>query len=190
MSMSERSDQVQDDLWVRPQELQAPANSFYERLNEVLREADFDPFVEELCRPYYAEGKGRPSIPPGVYFRMILLGYFEGIASERGICWRVSDSLSLRRFVGLGLEDRVPERSSLSRIRQRLGLEVSVRMFDRVLAILQEEGLVKGRRLGVDATSLESAASMRSIRRKVDGRSYREYAKQQAREAGEEPEDP
>src|SRR5262245_56037115 len=113
----------QRDLWVAAGDLaQSPGHPFYRKLNELLAEAGFDPWLEELCRPYYADSVGRPSIPPGVYFRMILVGYFEGIASQRGIAWRCSDSRSLAEFLGFGPTDATPDHSSLSRIHQRLPL--------------------------------------------------------------------
>ena len=118
----------------------SPGHPFYEELERVLREEEFDSFVESKCSPYYAKKQGRPSIPPGVYFRMLLIGYFERIDSERGICWRCSDSLSLRQFLGLGMEERTPDHSSLSRIRNRLPLEVHESVFGWVLEVLGREG--------------------------------------------------
>ena len=108
----------QTELFIQPHRLTSNAgHPFYRKLNSLLSEADFDSFVERECEPHYREGKGRPSVPPGRYFRMLLIGYFEIIDSERGMEWRCQDSLSLRDFLGLGLEDRVPDHSSLSRIR-------------------------------------------------------------------------
>lgn len=184
MSMRRRSDEVPQDLFVPAARLSAPGNPFYDRLNEILRKKGFDAFAEELCEPYYKQG-GRPSIPPGVYFRMIWIGYLEGIGSERGICWRVRDSLSLRGFLGLSLEAPVPDHSSLSRIRQRLGSEVLVEVFGWVLEALREEGLLRGRCLGIDSTTLEANASMKRIQNRVSGRSYREYLKDLAKASGE-----
>ena len=114
----------------------SPGNPFYERLNALLRKAGFDAFVEELCAPFYAKKLGRPSIPPGRYFRMLLLGYFEGIDSERGICWRCEASLSVREFVGLEPTDSAPEHSSMTRIRQRLPLETHHAVFDHLHKLL------------------------------------------------------
>jgi transposase len=151
----------------------SPGHVFYDRLQAVLTEAGFDGFVETLCRPYYAAVMGAPSLPPGRYFRMHLVGYFEGIDSERGLEWRCADSLSLRDFLGLGLRDRVPDHSWLSRSRARLPLEVHERVFAWVLARLAERGLVKGERIGVDASTMEANAAMRSIRRRDSGESYR-----------------
>ena len=128
----------------------APGHRFYEKLNELLDSAGFDASVERICEPFYDKdrSKGRTSIPPRIYFRMLLIGYFEGIESERGICWRCEDSLSLRDFLGLGLADRVPDHSTLSRTRHRLGKEVFDAVFRLVLGIVEEHGLLRGRVVG------------------------------------------
>ena len=137
---------------------------------------------------YYAKKQGRPSIPPGVYFRMLLIGYFERIDSERGICWRCSDSLSLRQFLGLGMEERTTDHSSLSRIRNRLPLEVHESVFGWVLEVLASRGMIDGKTLGVDATTLEANAALRSIVRRDTGESYESYLQELARKSGiEEP---
>ena len=117
---------------------------FYDRLQSVLIEGGFDGFAEAACRSYYAARLGAPSVPPGRYFRMHLVGYFEGIDSERGLEWRCSDSLSLREFLRLESRDRVPDHSWLSRTRARLPHEVHTAIFDWVLALIAEAGLVKG----------------------------------------------
>ena len=158
----------QGELLVTYDELpRSPGHAFYDRLQEVLRAAGFDAFAEELCRPYYAAALGAPSLPPGRYFRMHLVGYFEGIDSERGLEWRCADSLSLRDFLGLELRQRVPDHSWLSRTRARLPIEVHEAVFTWVLARLAERGLVKGGRIGVDASTLEANAAMRTIRRRA-----------------------
>jgi transposase len=162
----------------------SPGHVFYDRLQEVLREAGFDAFAEDLCRPYYAAVLGAPSLPPGRYFRMHLVGYFEGIASERGLEWRCADSLSLREFLGLGLRQRVPDHSWLSRTRGRLPIEVHEQIFAWVLARLTERGLVKGGRVGVDASTMEANAAMRSIRRRDTGETYRAMLARMAKESG------
>ena len=165
-----------------------PVILFYEELERVLGEEEFDSFVESKCWSYYAKKQGRPSIPPGVYFRMLLIGYFERIDSERGICWRCADSLSLRGFLGLGLEERTPEHSSLSRIRNRLPLEVHEAVFGWVLGVLAARGLIDGKTLGVDATTLEANAALRSIVRRDTGESYESFLEELARKSGvEEP---
>jgi transposase len=162
----------------------SPGHVFYDRLQVVLHEAGFDAFVEVLCQPYYAATMGAPSLPPGRYFRMHLVGYFEGIASERGLEWRCADSLSLRDFLGLELRERVPDHSWLSRTRARLPLEVHEQVFGWVLEQLAERGLVKGARIGVDASTMEANAAMRGIRRRDTGETYREMLARMARESG------
>jgi transposase len=157
---------------------------FYDRLQTVLAKAGFDAFVGALCRPYYAAVMGAPSLPPGRYFRMHRVGYFEGIDSERGLEWRCADSLSLRDFLGLGLRDRVPDHSWLSRSRARLPLEVHERVFAWVLERLAERGLVKGTRIGVDASTMEANAAMRSIRRRDSGEGYRAMLTRMAEASG------
>jgi transposase len=168
----------------------SPGHPFYERLNRVLDEAGFDRFVEERCKPFYAAGYGRPSIPPGVYFRMLMVGYFEGIDSQRGIAWRCTDSLALREFLGVGLGDRVPDHSSLSVIRQRLPLDLHEEVFVFVLKVLAQKGVLRGKTIGVDATTLEANAAMKSIVRRDTGESWREYIRRLAAEEGvEDPSD-
>ena len=168
-----RRDGVEEGLWVPTTELpRSPGHPFYERVNRVLDEAGFDRFVEELCRPHYAAVQGRPSIPPGTYFRMLMVGYFEGIDSQRGIAWRCSDSLALREFLGLGMAERVPDHSSLTVIRQRLPLELHEEVFAFVLRILVERGLYDGKTLAVDATMLEANAAMKSIVRRDRGEGW------------------
>lgn len=155
MAMGRQGDR-QGEMMVLWDELpKSPGHAFYDRLQAVLSEAGFDAFVEKLCKPYYAPVMGAPSLPPGRYFRMHLVGYFEGIDSERGLEWRCADSLSLRDFLGLELRGRVPDHSWLSRVRARLPLEVHEQVFAWVLEQLAECGLVKGERIGVDASTME-----------------------------------
>lgn len=186
MSMGKREEK-QQPLWVAAPELPRSAgHRFYEKLNELLREADFDRRVEALCREFYeADGtSGRPSIPPGVYFRMLFIGYFEGIESERGLAWRCSDSLSLRDFLGLLPQESVPDHSSLSRIRTRLDGAVYEEVFRLVLAIVEKKGLLRGKVTGVDSTYLRADASMKSIVRRDTEQSYQEYLKKLCEEQG------
>lgn len=152
---------------------------FYDALNKLLAEARFDDRVEELCAPHYAaaDKPGRPSVAPGIYFRMLLVGFFEGIGSERGIAWRCADSLSLRDFLGLPAHVQVPDSSTVSRTRRRLPPEVFEAVFRLVLGIVEEKGLLKGRVRGVDSTYLQADASMRSIVRKDTGEGYRDFIK-------------
>ncbi len=186
MSMGRRQKR-QAPLWIAHDELApGPGHRFYEKLNELLGEADFDRRAEALCAPYYeaADVPGRKSVPPGIYFRMHLVGFFEGIESERGLEWRFADSLSLRQFLGLSLTQRVPDHSTLSRTRQRLPLEVHQAAFALILGIVESKGLLKGRVVGVDATYLRADASMKAIVRRDTGESYTEFVTRLAAEAG------
>jgi len=185
MSMKRKAGNRQERLWI-PHDAAAssPGHPFYERLERVLREEGFDAFVESKCSRYYAKRMGRPSIPPGVYFRMLLIGYFERIDSERGICWRCADSLSLRGFLGLALDESTPEHTSLSRIRTRLPVKVHEAVFGWVLGVLARKGLIDGKTLGVDATTLEANAALRSIVRRDTGESYESFLKELARQGG------
>ena len=189
MALGRRKGEQQDELFIMAEDLpKAPGHVFYRKLNAILREAGFDPWVENLCRPYYAETQGRPGIPPGTYFRMVLIGYFEGIGSQRGIAWRCSDSLSLREFLGIPLTEDSPDHSSLSVIRDRLPMEVHREVFTWVLRLLEEKKLVKGKTVGVDSTTLEANAAMKSIVRRDTGDDYETYVKQlMAKEGIKEP---
>lgn len=185
MSMTRHGKSRQESLWIpHDQVASGPGHPFYEQVERVLQEAEFDRFVESKCGRYYAKKQGRPSIPPGVYFRMLLVGYFERISSERGICWRCDDSLSLRRFLNLGLSDSTPTHSALSRIRSRLPLAVHKAVFGWVLRVLGTHGLIDGKTIGVDATTLEANAALRSIVRRDTGESYESYLEELARESG------
>ena len=179
----------QTSCWVETSQLQARGrHPFYSRLNEILDRAKFDSYAERICRKYYALSMGRPSIAPGVYFRCFLIGYFEGIDSERGIAYRVSDSLSLREFLGLSLEDQTPDHSTLSKTRRLMSLGTHQAVFRWVLKRLATEGLLSGKTLGVDATTLEANAALRSIVRRDSGASYDEHVAEQMKSEGvEEP---
>ena len=186
MAMGRQKD-GQGDLMVSWSEMpRSPGHVFYDRLQPVLIEGGFDAFAEASCRPYYAARTGAPSVPPGRYFRMHLVGYFEGIDSERGLEWCCSDSLSLRAFLRLGSRDRVPDHSWLSRSRTRLPHEVHAAVFDWVLVLIAEAGLIKGERIGVDASTMEANAALRNIGRRDDGEGYREMLERLARESGVE----
>jgi len=164
MSLGRRKTSCQPEFWIASSEVvQGPGHPFYSKLTEVLSNHGFDEFVEERCAPFYHESRGRPSIPPGVYFRMLLIGYFEGIDSERGIAWRCADSLGLRAFLGYALTERTPDHSSLSVIRRRIDLETHREVFVWVLKVLKQSGLLKGKTLGIDATTLEANAAMRKM---------------------------
>ena len=180
-----REGERQGDLMVTWDEMpRSPGHVFYDRLQEVLIAGGFDLFVEATCQPYYAPKMGAPSVPPGRYFRMHMVGYFEGIASERGIAWRCSDSNSLREFLRLENREKVPDHSWLSKTRGRLPHEVHERVFGWVLKLVAEQGLVRGKRLGVDASTMEANAALRTIVRREDGRTYREMLTQMAKESG------
>jgi transposase len=180
-----RQGERQSELMVGWAELpRSPGHAFYDRLQAVLVAAGFDGFAETQCAPYYASRRGRPSLPPGRYFRMHLVGYFEGIDSERGLEWRCSDSLSLREFLRLSTTEAVPDHSWLSRTRSRLPLEVHEAVFAWVLERLAEHGLIKGDRIGVDASTMEANAALRAIVRRETGEGYREMLKRLAVESG------
>src|SRR6478672_10252622 len=180
-----RQGERQADLMLSWAELpRSPGHAFYDRLQAVLIAAGFDGFAEKQCAPYYASKRGRPSLPPGRYFRVHLVGYFEGIDSERGLEWRCADSLSLREFLRLGTTERVPDHSWLSKSRSRLPLEVHEAVFAWVLERLAEHGLIKGDRIGVDASTMEADAALRAIVRRADGEGYREMLERLAKESG------
>jgi len=176
----------QQALWVATEQLaQSGGHAFYEQVNEVLNEHQFDPFVEAECVGFYkSEVMGRPSIAPGVYFRMLMVGYFEGIDSERGIAWRCSDSLSLRNFLGYVLTQKTPDHSTVSRTRRLIDVETHGKIFSWMLQVLTKHGLVGGKTVGVDATTLEANAAMRSIVRHDTGESYTEFLTKLATASG------
>ena len=180
-----RQGEWQTELMVGWAELpRSPGHAFFDRLQVILLEAGFDGFAERQCAPHYAGKQGRPSLPPGRYFRMHLIGYFEGIDSERGLEWRCADSLSLRAFLRLATTERVPDHSWLSKTRSRLPLEVHEAVFTWVLRRLAEHGLLQGDRIGVDASTMEANAALRSIVRRDSGEGYREMLKRLAMESG------
>lgn len=175
----------QEQLWVMHAELAtAPGHPFYQRVNDLLDREKFDEFVEAECTRYYAKANGRPSLPPGTYFRLLLIGYFEGIDSERGIAWRAADSLGLRQFLRIGLDENTPDHSTISRTRRLIDLETHRKVFLWVLGLIADRGLLKGKTVGVDATTLEANAAMRSIVRRDSGATYEEYLTALARESG------
>jgi transposase len=186
MAMGTRKRDRQQDLWIATKDVvETPANAFYDRLNEILDEHKFDAKVERLCSKFYKKSPyGRPSMAPGVYFRSLLIGYFEGLDSERGIAWRTTDSLSLRKFLGYELDEATPDHSTISRTRRLYWLETHKAIFRWVLKILDEEGLVSGRTVSIDATTLEANAAMKSIVRRDNGQSYNDYLKELAHAAG------
>jgi transposase len=186
MAMGTRKDQEQqEEMWIPQTSLaKGASHPFYQRLNQLLEESRFDEFVEGRCRRFYAERRGRPSLAPGVYFRVLLIGYFEGIDSERGIAWRANDSLALRRFLRVGLDEAPPDHSTISRTRRLIDLETHREVFTWVLGVLAEKGLLKGQTLGVDATTLEANAALRTIVRRDTGEGYQEFLQRLAQESG------
>ena len=188
MAMGRREERrVQESLWIAHTELaSAPGHPFYEKLNELLDAEGFDGFVEGLSAKFYAKKFGRPSLLPGIYFRSLLIGYFEGIEGERGIAWRVADSLGLRRFLGIALTEATPDHSTLSRTRRLIDLETHEQVFAWVLGLLADRGLLQGKRIGIDATTLEANAAMRSIVRRDTGASYNEFLTGLAKASGME----
>jgi transposase len=184
MAMGKRKRQ-QAAMWIPTTELPvSPGHPFYVRLNAILDEAGFDRFAEEQCQAFYAPVMGRPGLPPGRYFRLLLLGYFEGLDSERGIAWRAADSLAIRRFVGLGLEAAAPDHSTISRTRRLIDVETHRAVFTWVQERLAAAGLLKGRTVAIDATTLEANAAMRSIVRRDTGESYQDFLTRLAAESG------
>ncbi len=181
---TKRARQKQEELFYASERTGAPGHPFYEQLDSVLGDAEFDKFCEEQCRDFYHTKLGRPSLAPGVYFRLLLIGFFEGIGSERGIGWRVADSFSLRRFLNYGLDEATPDHVTISRTRRLLDEATHHAVFTFVLTEVARRGMLKGKTIGIDATSLEANAAMRSIVRRDTGESYMEYLRRLAAEAG------
>ena len=185
MAMGKRTTERQGELWIAATQMPStPAHPFYRQLNEVLDSNGFDAFAEERCREFYAEKMGRPSLAPAVYFRMLLIGYFEGIDSERGIAWRLADSWSLRMFCGYAPTDATPDHSTISRTRRLIDLETHEDVFVWVLTALAKADLLQGKTLGIDATTLEANAALRSIVRRDTGESYEEFLTRLAKASG------
>jgi transposase len=172
-------------MWVATTELPTTASHpFYARLNQLLRDHGFDDFAEGQCAEFYAKTMGRPGLPPGIYFRLLMVGYFEGLDSERGIAWRAADSLTLRDFLGLTLPEAPPDHSTISRTRRLMDLETHRGIFTWVLKRLAETGLLKGQTIGIDGTTLEANAALRSIVRRDSGEGYQEFLTKLAQSSG------
>lgn len=184
MSLGKREREKQETMWVEAACLSAPGgHPFYERLNRILDGRGFDCFAEETCRGFYSK-TGRPGLAPGIYFRLLLVGYFEGIDSERGIAWRAADSLTLRRFLGYELHQATPDHTTISRTRRLIDLETHRAVFGWVLNVLAEEGLLKGNTIAIDGTTLEANAALRSLVHRATGEGYNEFLKRLAAESG------
>lgn len=179
----------QESLWYAGELPRGPGHPFYTRLNAILDKAGFDGHCEKACAPYYAARIGRPSLAPGQYFRALLIGFFEGLDSERGIAWRAADSLALREYLSIGMDEAPLDHSTLSRTRRLLGEEVHQAVFDWVLKKLAKSGLVRGKTIGVDSTTLEANAAMKSIERRDTGESYVTYLQRLAEAEGIDPKD-
>ena len=185
MALGRRESRKQENLWIATQDLpKAVSHPFYSKLNEILAKHGFDQYIEEMTARFYAPKNGRPSLPPGNYFRLLFIGYFEGIASERGIAWRVADSLGLRHFLGFSLTDNTPDHSTMSKIRRRIDLETHNEIFSFVLQILAREKILVGKSIGIDATTLEANAAMRGIVRRDTGATYQEFLTELAKGSG------
>jgi transposase len=185
MAMGRRKKRVrQEELWTPTAALPVGASHpFYRRLNQILDERNFDQYVEGMCQRFYAEEVGRPGLAPGIYFRLLMVGYFEGIDSERGIAWRASDSLSIRSFVQMAWDERVADHSTISRTRRLMDVETHQAVFQWVLALLAEKKLLKGNTIGVDATTLEANAALGSIVRRDTGERYEEFLTRLAKQS-------
>src|SRR6266480_1639683 len=186
MGMGRREQQRrQEELWIAHTELpRTVAHPFYEQLNRVLEGRGFDEWVEGQCARFYAEKMGRPSLAPGGYFRLLLIGYFEGLDSERGIAWRAADSFALRRFLDMELVEMAPDHSTISRTRRLIDLDTHREVFTWILKQLAEAGLVNGKTIGIEATTLEANAALRSIVRRDSGESYQEFLTKLAQASG------
>jgi transposase len=174
----------QEPLWYRSELPEAPGHPFYKRLNEVLEGNGFDRFCEDRCRPFYHERLGRPSLAPGLYFRLMMIGFFEGLDSERGIAWRVADSLTLRQFLHLGLDERTPDHVTISRTRRLIDGASHQEVFGWVVKRLARGGLIRGKTIGIDSTTLEANAAMKSIVRRDTQESYAGYLQRLAEAEG------
>ncbi len=184
MALGKRKN-VAQPLFVSTADLPAvKPNPFYEAVNKVLDAHHFDAFIQPLCAKFYCGDVGRPGLAPGVYFRCLLVGYFEGLDSERGIAWRCADSKSLGLFLGYAIDQQTPDHSTISRTRRLIDLETHQELFAYVLKILANHELIDGKTIGVDSTTLEANAALRSIVRRDSGQGYQEFLTKLAKESG------
>lgn len=184
--------ETQQEFWIETRRLpQASAGTFYRKLDATLEAIGFADAVREICQPAYADESrgGRPGIDPAVYFKMLMIGFFENLPSERAIAARCADSLSMRAFLGYDLHENTPDHSSLSIIRGRLGPQIYQAAFEVVLSGLREHGLLRGRHLGIDSSVIEANASLRELVHRNTEEQYWEYVKRLAAQAGIDPED-
>ena len=187
MAMGRKDRERQDTMWIAASDIaRSEGHIFYRALNRLFLKHGFDSFVEGMVEKsgIFADGVGRPSVAPGVYFRMSMVGYFEGLSSERGIAWRCADSMSLRDFLGYELTQETPDHSTLSRWRRNLPEKFHRDVFEWVVGIAREEKILKGRKIAIDSTTMEANAAMKSIVRKADGATYQEYLKKLAKAEG------
>ena len=184
MALGKRRRNPQENVFVCTSDIRASSSAFYRALDKLLVSNGFDAYVEEVCRPFYADDKGRPGLAPGVYFRMQLIGILEGLGSERGMAWRCNDSLAVRAFLGYGLTENPPEHSTLSKTRKRLPVEAHAKVFRWVSKLLKRAGLLRGKTLGVDSTTLEANAALQSMVRRDIRQGYREFLEGLAEASG------
>jgi transposase len=170
--------------------VQPATSSFYTRLDQTLNSFQFGEQVRKLCAPAYSDSRrGRPPVDPAVYFKMLMIGFFENIASERGIAERCSDSISIRFFLGYDLTQATPDHSTLSLIRGRLGEDIYQQVFVLILSALQQQGLVQGQNVGIDTSVIEANASLKNLVKRDTQEAYWEYVRRLAAENGVKPQD-
>jgi transposase len=180
-----RRKKVQESLWVSTSDLpKSPGHPFYSRLNRILAASGFDQFVEAYCERFYAPVLGRPGLSPGRYFRLLLVGYFEGLDSERGMSWRASDSLAIRSLLELGLSENAPDHSTISRTRRLIDVETHREVVSWILERIAEARLLKGKTIVIDGTTFEANAATRSIVRRDTGETYQEFLTRLAKASG------
>src|SRR4051794_33554299 len=186
MAMGRRRKRIrQEQLWTPTDALPMSASHpFYQKLNELLDERQFDEVVERMCEGFYAETMGRPGLAPGIYFRLLMVGYFEGIDSERGMAWRASDSLSIWSFVRIALDEAVPDHSTISRTRRLVDVETHQAVFQWVLQILAERNLLKAIRSGWMRRHWKPMRRCVRLCGVTQGNSYKEFLTRLAKESG------
>jgi transposase len=188
---TEKKKEAQPEFWIAANQVVSPAQSgYYAQLEETLESFGFAAKVRALCAPAYDKsGMGRPGIDPVVYLKMIMVGFFEDLPSERAIAARCADSMSIRAFLKYELHEKTPEHSSFTVIRQRLGLEIYQRIFTLTLQALREHGLLRGKNLGIDSSVIEANASLRALVHRNTEEQYWDYVKRLAAESGIDPDD-